>query len=338
MKISIVVPVYKTEIYLRRCIESLINQTIVEKEIILVNDASPDNSLEILLEYKNNYPDLITVIDLPENRCLGGARNAGIKASTGKFIGFVDSDDFVHKEMYEALVNKALLEDADIVDCDALVLNENGKEISVEISNTKEQVGLLDKAKRKSLILNTGRVFTKVFRRELFFSNNLFFQEKVLFDENNLIPILLVFAKKIEKVDYPYYNYVLSSNSTCRGKVEKYSPEDRYFNERLLSTSFVKQRFIDNGLYSEFQEEVDFVVFKLYLSTLYGTYERYKVLPYHRLKELKKVKDVLSNLHNNSYYKNLDWKSLIWFRINSIHPKMFSMLYSLNKKINDTIR
>lgn len=98
IEVSIIVPVYNVEKYLNRCIESLLNQTYKNIEIILVNDASPDNSIAIMKEYEKKYPDIIKCIYLTKNVRQGGARNRGLKIAKGKFICFVDSDDWVDSD------------------------------------------------------------------------------------------------------------------------------------------------------------------------------------------------------------------------------------------------
>ena len=112
VKLSVIIPVYGVEKYLQACIDSVVNQTMKDIEFIFVNDASLDGSLEILRENERKYPDLICVIDSKENLMQGGARNLGIRAARGEYVGFIDSDDFIHPEMYEKLYNKAVGYDA----------------------------------------------------------------------------------------------------------------------------------------------------------------------------------------------------------------------------------
>ena len=112
--ISIIVPAYNAEKYLKACLESLINQTKKDIEIIAINDGSEDNTLDILNEYKNNYPNLIKVIS-QENQGLSVTRNVGIKNSTGKYVMFVDSDDEIYSELLEKLWNKTQEYPFDIV-------------------------------------------------------------------------------------------------------------------------------------------------------------------------------------------------------------------------------
>ena len=115
-KVSIIVPVYKVEKYLAKCVDSIITQTYENIEIILVDDGSPDNSGMICDQYKEK-DDRIKVIH-QKNMGLSGARNTGIDNSTGDYLMFIDSDDYIDPEMVSYLVNKLELEDADIAVCD----------------------------------------------------------------------------------------------------------------------------------------------------------------------------------------------------------------------------
>ena len=121
-QVSVIIPVYNTEKYLPKCLDSVCNQTLKDIEIICVNDCSPDNSLAVLQEYAKN-DNRIKLINFTENKGAAAARNAGIDAATGEYIGFVDSDDFVDLDFYEKLYIKAKETNADaakgnIYDCD----------------------------------------------------------------------------------------------------------------------------------------------------------------------------------------------------------------------------
>ena len=119
--VSIIVPVYNVELFIDECISSLVNQTLSNIEIILVNDASTDKSLEKIVEWSRK-DDRIVVINSKQNLRQGGARNLGIKAARADYIGFVDSDDFVSYEMYENLYNN--------------IHSSNGLTNDIVISNT----------------------------------------------------------------------------------------------------------------------------------------------------------------------------------------------------------
>ena len=117
IKVSVVVPVYNTEKYLRRCLDSLVNQTLKDIEIIVIDDASPDNANEILKEYEKKYKDKVKVFHNKTNKGIGYNRNFGIKKATGKYVLFVDSDDFVDEQTCEKMYEKASKDDLDLVIC-----------------------------------------------------------------------------------------------------------------------------------------------------------------------------------------------------------------------------
>ena len=117
IKVSVIISVYNTEDYLKECIESLVNQTLREIEILIVNDGSTDSSLEIMKEFKNKYPNIIKIFD-KVNGGQASARNYALSFAQGEYLGFVDSDDWVDSTMYEEMYEKAEKEDADIVICD----------------------------------------------------------------------------------------------------------------------------------------------------------------------------------------------------------------------------
>ncbi len=147
-KVSVVLPVYNVAAYLPKCLESLLNQTLKEIEIICVNDCSPDNSLEILKQYaaKDNR---IKIID-QTNTGPGVARNNGIKAATGEYVGFVDPDDWAEPEMFAKMYTAAIEQNADIVECGVKIYNEKS-------GKTKEKQGFAAVAANKYLkVLHQG--------------------------------------------------------------------------------------------------------------------------------------------------------------------------------------
>lgn len=149
-KISIVIPVYNVEKYLRTCLDSVVNQTFKDIEIVIVNDGSKDGSLDILKEYESRYPKLITVYST-ENRGVSHARNYGIARSHGEYLLFVDSDDYIEPDMCEKLYEKASKDNNDIVICKYYDIYQN------------ETTGLITrkKVKRMTLPLVETSTYTK---------------------------------------------------------------------------------------------------------------------------------------------------------------------------------
>ena len=120
MKLSVIVPVYNMASgdKLSWCLDSLVNQTVRDYEIIAVDDCSTDDSLKILREYERKFPDKVRVIASPENRRQGGAKNLGLSQAAGEWIGFIDSDDWVTPDYYEKLLARGEETGADMVGCD----------------------------------------------------------------------------------------------------------------------------------------------------------------------------------------------------------------------------
>ena len=121
-KVSVIVPVWGVEEYIDKCLNSLVNQTLEDIEIIVVNDESPDNSQLIIDNYVKQYPDKVKSF-VKKNGGQGSARNFGLEKATGEYIGYVDSDDYIALDMYEKLYKKAKKEKADVVICDNFIDN-----------------------------------------------------------------------------------------------------------------------------------------------------------------------------------------------------------------------
>ncbi len=187
-KVSIVVPIYNVERYLHRCLDSLLSQSLREIEIIAVNDGSTDNSLEILKEYTEKDKRIV-LID-KENGGVFSARNEGLLATKGQYIGFVDPDDWIDKEMYEQMYETAIQEKADIVMC--TYIREFGTHSKEKKFNMPEKVCYQnDKVKQevmrrlvgpmKEEIANPelldawGTVWSKLYRADMIKENKITF-------------------------------------------------------------------------------------------------------------------------------------------------------------------
>lgn len=206
MKVSIVVPVYKVEKYLRKCLDSLINQTIDDYEIILINDGSPDNSQQIIDEYKARYPEMIKTL-LIDNGGQGRARNFGIDMAQGDYIGFVDSDDWVDVTMFEKLYNAAKANDADLVLCDCVACREDGGREYMNTSVYDDPMCV------------SGSVWNKLFRRDTI--GDVRFASGVWYEDLPFALKLMLQSKKTAIVSEGLYFYRVSPASTMRNNNAK---------------------------------------------------------------------------------------------------------------------
>lgn len=205
-KISVIVPIYNVEKYLRRCIDSIINQTYKNLEIILVNDGSPDNCGVICDEYSNK-DERIKVIH-KKNGGLSDARNAGLEIATGSYIGYVDSDDWIEPNMYEDLINVISYEDSDIASCmvnkiwdEKDVINVKYEdELNIITLNTEDALAELIKEK-----LLTQTVWNKLYRREII--SDIIFEYGKFHEDEFWSYRIIANAKKISIINKGYYNY-----------------------------------------------------------------------------------------------------------------------------------
>ncbi|MFC2080840.1 glycosyltransferase family 2 protein [Bacteroidota bacterium] len=207
--ISIIVPIYNTENYLRKCIDSLLVQTYKHIEIILVNDGSLDNSQNIINEYYKNYPHQIISVT-KNNGGLGSARNFGLQFARGDYIGFLDSDDYVEPIMYEKLINKVKEESAQLVICDFYFVNEQGKILD------KTQIGGHHDLNIHSKIYahKYGRteVYNKLYHRDLFFTTGIRYPDG-WFEDYPTTPLLIEAANIIAYVEEPLLFYLQRKGS-----------------------------------------------------------------------------------------------------------------------------
>ena len=206
IKVSVIIPVYQVENYLERAIDSVLAQTLEEKEIILVDDGSYDASPQICDRYAQQYPGLIHVIH-KENNGLGMARNTGVKMATGEYIAFLDSDDTVEPEMYEEMYQKAKEEDYDIVMCDVKIIYVEENRTTVVSTYSSEIIDLPD------YIANGNNItysVNKLYKRSIWEENQY---EKMLFEDIALIPSIMTRYFNIGYIRKPFYNYFRRANT-----------------------------------------------------------------------------------------------------------------------------
>lgn len=219
--ISIIIPVYNKETCLRRCVDSVLNQTYRELEIILVDDGSTDNSGIIC----DDYADLdrrVKVIH-KKNGGVSSARNVGLKNVSGEFIGFIDSDDFINENMYETLYEAIINSNSNVVMCNYnKIIDENV--IHVDNFFDKNIVSGSEFLESVFRIKNMGVLWNKLFRRDMFFCNGI----SLLFDESiSLCEDVLLLTKMLKKEKNIYlcrdylYNYVFNNDSLCHSKVSE---------------------------------------------------------------------------------------------------------------------
>lgn len=261
-KVSVIVPVYNVEKYLKRCLDSLINQTLSDIDIICINDGSKDSSLQILEQYAQK--DSRIVIYNQENSGLSVARNTGLEHASGEYIGFVDSDDWVDLDFYEKLYNSAKNNNADIAVADFIREHPNKKPKRLKLKEEKiyttpEDKFMICKVHRE------GCVWNKIYRTEFIKSINLKFVPKMYYEDRDFTIRSLYFSKKLVTTPNTYYRYFVNSKSIVN-KRRNYIQDEHYIIVRQQVLQFIKEHNIKvpDGLY-----KAEIYRYKLFGKTLF---------------------------------------------------------------------
>lgn len=257
--ISIIVPVYNVEPYLDCCVQSLLNQTIKDVEIILVDDSSPDNCPQMCDEYAQR-DQRIKVIH-KQNGGLGFARNSGLEKATGRYVTFVDSDDYVEADTYESLITVAEKHQLDILRfgldrfCHEGVFTEQNHDRTLTIVKERDDIRQLSLQifsdqlfPYKNSLFSGGSVCTALFRTQILKDNRLVFHsERELVSEDFVYTYeCYKYAKRIGNIPYTYYHYRLNPSSLTKkvdtNKMERITSFCEYFTELYLRDGYSRQQ------------------------------------------------------------------------------------------------
>ena len=286
IKVSIIVPVYNVEKYINRCLDSLVNQTLKEIEIIVVNDESPDNSEEIIIEYQKKYNNIKYY--KKTNGGLSDARNYGIKYASGEYIGFVDSDDYVNLAMFEKLYEKAHKENFDIVACNVDMVSEDGASIQSVKSGLKDFNNI-----KEAMINIYPSAWNKIYKKELF--NKILFKKGIWFEDVEFIYRLLPYIKAVGVIEDELYYYVQRDGAITK------TYDERLF-DYIKNWNGIIEYYKKNNYYKTYYKELEYC----YVRYLYATFIK-QSLNYKDKEMFKKaVDEAIINVKNTfpKYRKN----------------------------------
>lgn len=288
MKVSVIVPVYNVEKYIKKCLNSLVNQTLDEVEIVVVNDGSPDNSQKIIDEYTEKYKNVKSYVK--KNGGLSDARNYGIKKATGKYISFVDSDDYIRKDMLEKMYNYAIQKNFDVVVCDSINVYGDGTEILIKSNNNYSDNDV------KNYIISPPMACTRLFKKSIF--DKIEFKKNIYYEDLEMTPKVVNLTKRMGFVSEGLYYYVQRDGSIMKQNV---------FNDKLLNIFDVLKSNKDL-LEKEFPQEIEY----MYITHLLRT-ASLRFLDYDNGKEyVYKIHNIMKEYFpkwkNNEYYKKSSFK------------------------------
>ena len=225
-KISVIIPIYNVEQYLAKCLDSLVNQTLKDIEIICVNDCSTDNSLSIIEDYASK-DNRIKIIDLKENSGAAVARNKGLEIAEGEYLGFVDPDDYVDLNFYEELYKKAIEDEADIVKAALKIMDIEGKKTISQLNN------IIKKSNNKFDFSHEW--WCAIYKKKLIDENNIVFPNECRKAQDIVfLNRCLIFSKKLSLIDNVFYYYIKREGSLDSSKLKESS-----FNSALLAVNII---------------------------------------------------------------------------------------------------
>ena len=305
-KITVIVPVYNMEKYIERCLKSLLSQTLEDIEIIVVNDGSTDRSKEIILDFLESQNNII--YKEKENEGVAVARNYGLKAASGEYITFLDPDDYIEKDMYEKMYNKAKEEEeeADLVECDFYWEYPNKK---------KQDVGKVYLGKKDMLVNVRVMPWNKLIKKSIIQDNNIRFPKGLKYEDVEFTYKLVPYCNKVSFVKKPFVHYMQREDSASYSYNEKVA-------DMFLVLDNVIEYYKSNGLYEEYKEELEYV------------YTRYLLCS--SFKRITKIKDkAIKEKLLFETWKNLNEKFPNWKK-NKILNKQKSKKNLYIKSINKT--
>jgi glycosyltransferase involved in cell wall biosynthesis len=301
-KISVIVPVYNVEKYLSKCLDTLVNQTLKDIEIIVVNDGSPDNSEKIVKDFMKKYKNISYYKKV--NGGLSDARNYGLKKAHGEYIAFVDSDDYVSLDMYEKMYHKAKEGNFDMVVCDLNYVYEGSDKIMRAYSNIEK-----DTTDIKKTMLNIyPAAWNKIFKKELF-ASGIEFKKGVWFEDVEFIYRLLPDINSIGVIHEPFNQYLQRPNSIT-------SSIDKRIYHYIDNWNGILDYYKEKKIYDKYYKELEYS----YVRYLYATFIR-QASKYDKKDYLEAVSKAITNVKNNFpnyrknkyFYKNIKGLYLVIF-------------------------
>lgn len=307
--ISVIVPIYKVEKYLKKCVDSIINQTYTNLEIILVNDGSPDGCGEICTDYVKL--DSRVIVINKENGGLSSARNYGLKNANGRYVCFIDSDDWIDKEYINTLYENLIKYDANVSMCGFKYEYEN----KIAQDNFKKTKTLSGKEAITNLYskdyIKMTVAWNKLYKKEIFDLVN--YEEGIIHEDENIIHEIYYFSEKVVCINKDLYHYRIRENSITTSKFSLKQLDKVYVYEKRLS--FFNKK--SESLFYSLTLEVYFrVLFSIYCN-LYDSDLKNKSI------YLEKYKYKLdANLNEFSKLKNKKIANRILLSSYKIHPKV----------------
>lgn len=334
-KISIIIPCYNAEPYLKRCLDSIINQTygIDNLEIICINDASTDSTLDILCQYEQLYPESFLIINNSQNTKQGYARNLAIQYSSGTYLFFVDSDDYVDLTIVEKLYNKmnelSTEFEYDYVSCRfyrvdnnvAYIVDDIGRDENNKSETTKTINYSIDtEEKRKEFILDEGSTlgcWATLYRKSFIVDNNLYFAEGIVYEDLLWLGMIRFYVKHACIIPDRLYYYVNYNNTSV--VVKQNSP---HHFDRLKVMKIYLDECKSRGFYDIYKSEIDMhFIWIYYVNSLILFSNRMSYVPANILNEMvHTIKSEIPDYKKNPHIQKCEGLSVTILSLIDVNP------------------
>ena len=323
IKVSIIVPFYNVENYIEKCLQSLVNQTLEDIEILLVNDGSQDGTEVIAKQFVEKYPNKIIYLE-KENGGLSDARNYAIPHAKGEYIAFLDSDDYVETNMYEEMYKKAKKEDLDYVECDFLWEYPD---------KTLESKGKRYSNKKEMFIYTRVVAWNKLIKREIVQDNHLEFPKGYRYEDVEFFYKLLPLIHHYGIIQKPFVHYVQRENSIS-------NVQNTRTKEIIDILGHVITYYKTNNLFEEYKEEIEYTYARYILCSsmlrmvmIENKKERKEIINF----AWKSLNTQFPNWKKNTYLKEKGLKNLYMRSVNNFTLKVYTDLARI-KFIRDRLQ
>lgn len=270
--VSVIVPVYNSEKYIKRCIDSILNQESISLEIIIIDDGSEDGSLNICKEYEQKYKNISIIAS--SNNGPAAARNKGIVAARGKYLTFVDSDDYISKGMYNKMFSLTRSSSVDVVICGFMKTSTDENYTSYlsklllpnKIYKDKEITNVILKSYYNGIDIVIPSLCNKLYKTKILKDNKLLIDENYVRAEDYWFNFeVFKLAKSVVYIDEPYYNYWNNENSVMHTYRENQFEQSTKTHERLLEYNRTFNFNIDkNKFYKSYLYETAIIIKNIY--------------------------------------------------------------------------
>ena len=294
MKISVIIPVYNVEYYLKRCLDSVLNQTYTNLEILLIDDGSSDTSGNICDEFAQQ-DNRITVFHT-KNEGAACARNFGIKKASGKYLFFVDGDDFIEQDTIEKMVKLSNNGNIDIIYCDYFKYYDDSNKQYMSL------IPFYGLNKNTHILAMPGPV-CKLIKKELFIENNLFFLPGKCFEDNAIMPLLSALSKDYCYLKEAKYYYFQRNESALNSK--EYNPKWEDIFEVL---NYLYKGFVEKNLFDKYKSEIEYIFIEYLLHAANLRFYDYKEGRHNIKKVHNIIKKEFPKWQRNIYFKQENWK------------------------------